>query len=107
MTDREEMRRLIDVIELSAQTVSLEQAVADIKAFANTTSFLVNTLEGRLHKGEGARKRPAKAAPVRPRKPPKPRAAAQASQPSQSVPRSQPDLRPVSPQSSVPPIGTT
>ena len=104
MTDREEMRRLIDVIERSAQTVSIEQAVADIKAFANTTSFLVNTLEGRLHKGEGTRKRSAKAAPVR--KPPKPRAAAQPSQPSQSVPRSQPDRRPVSPQSSVPPIGS-
>lgn len=105
MTDREEMRRLIDVIERSAQTVSLEQAVADIKAFASTTSYLVNTLESRLHKGEGTRKRSAKAAPVP--KPSKPRAAAQASQPSQSAPSSQPDLRAVSPQSSVPPIGST
>lgn len=106
MTDREEMRRLIDVIERSAQTVSLEQAVADIKAFANTTSYLVNTLEGRLQKGEGARKRPTKAATVRPRKQSKPSTAAQPSQPLQSDPRPQPDLRPVVAQSPVPPIGS-
>lgn len=104
MTDREEMRRLIDVIERSAQTVSLEQAVADIKAFANTTSYLVNTLEGRLQKGDTARKQPVKAATVR--KPPKPRAAAQNAPPARPEPSPQPDLRPVVPQSPVTPVGS-
>lgn len=104
MTDREEMRRLIDVIERSAQTVSLEQAVADIKAFANTTSYLVNTLEGRLQKGDTARKQPVKAAPLS--KPPKPRAAAQNASPARPKPQSQPDLRSVVAQSPVPPVGS-
>ena len=34
---REDMRRLIDVIEKGAQSTSVEQAVDDIKLFANTT----------------------------------------------------------------------
>ena len=45
---REDMRRLIDVIEKGAKSTSVEQAVDDIKLFANTTSFLVNALGTRL-----------------------------------------------------------
>jgi len=45
---REEMRRLIDVIEKGAKSTSVEQAVDDIKLFANTASFLVNALGTRL-----------------------------------------------------------
>jgi hypothetical protein len=45
---REEMRKLIDVIENGAKSTSLEQAVDDIKLFANTTSFLANALDTRL-----------------------------------------------------------
>ncbi|MBT3736209.1 MAG: hypothetical protein HOG25_16275 [Gammaproteobacteria bacterium] len=45
---REEMRRLIDVIEKGAKSTSSEQAVDDIKLFANTASFLANTLDTRL-----------------------------------------------------------
>jgi hypothetical protein len=41
---REEMRRLIDVIEKGAKSTSVEQAVDDIKLFANTASFLANAL---------------------------------------------------------------
>ena len=44
MDDREELRRLIDVIEKSSGSGSLEQAVDDIKIFANTASFLTNKL---------------------------------------------------------------
>ena len=33
---REEMRKLIDVIEKGAKSTSVEQAVDDIKLFANT-----------------------------------------------------------------------
>ncbi|MDA9967274.1 hypothetical protein N9D70_01620 [bacterium] len=45
---REDMRKLIDVIEKGAKSTSVEQAVDDIKIFANTASFLANTLDTRL-----------------------------------------------------------
>jgi hypothetical protein len=45
---REDMRRLIDVIEKGAKSPSVEQAVDDIKLFANTASFLANALDTRL-----------------------------------------------------------
>lgn len=54
MDARDELRRLIDVIEQGSSSVSVEQAVEDIKAFANTASFLANRLEGRLVKGDAA-----------------------------------------------------
>ena len=40
MDDREELRRLIDVIEKGSGTGSLEQAVDDIRTFTNAASFL-------------------------------------------------------------------
>ena len=49
---REEMRKLIDVIENGAKSTSVEQAVDDIKLFANTASFLANALDTRLKGGE-------------------------------------------------------
>ncbi|MDB2454060.1 hypothetical protein N9X02_10300 [Planktomarina temperata] len=52
MDDREELRRLIDVIEKSSGSGSLEQAVDDIITFANTASFLANKLDTRLKGGE-------------------------------------------------------
>ena len=56
---REDMRSLIDVIEKGAKSTSVEQAVDDIKLFANTTSFLANKLETRLKGGEvKAKKQP-------------------------------------------------
>ena len=51
MTDREELRRLIDVIEKSSSSSSVEQAVDDIKTFTNTVSFLANKLDARLKGG--------------------------------------------------------
>ena len=45
---REEMRKLIDVIEKGAKSASVDQAVDDIKLFANTASFLANALDTRL-----------------------------------------------------------
>ena len=51
MTDREELRRLIDVIEKASASVQLDQAIEDIKIFANTTSFLANKIETRLKGG--------------------------------------------------------
>ena len=59
MTDREELRRLIDVIEKASSSGSVEQAVDDIKAFANTVSFLANKLDTRLKGGNvKAKKQP-------------------------------------------------
>ena len=52
MDDRDELRRLIDVIEKGSGTVSLEQTIEDIKTFSNTASFLANKLETRLKGGD-------------------------------------------------------
>jgi hypothetical protein len=52
MNEREELRRLIDVIEKGSGSGSLEQAIDDIKTFANTASFLANKLDTRLKGGE-------------------------------------------------------
>lgn len=58
MTDREELRRLIDVIEKASGSGSIEQAVDDIKTFANTVSFLANKLDARLKSKDVAAKKP-------------------------------------------------
>ena len=59
MDDRDELRRLIDVIEKGSGTGSVEQAVDDIKTFANTASFLANKLDTRLKGGDiKAKKQP-------------------------------------------------
>lgn len=47
---RDEMRRLIDVIEKGARSASVAQVIDDMKTFANTASFLANTLDTRLKK---------------------------------------------------------
>ena len=62
MTDRDELRRLIDVIEKASSSVQIDQAIADIKTFSNTASFLANKLETRLKGGD-----------VKPKKQPKSR----------------------------------
>jgi hypothetical protein len=59
MNDRYELRRLIDVIEKGSGTGSLDQAIEDIKTFANTTSLLANKLDTRLKGGDvKAKKQP-------------------------------------------------
>ncbi len=52
MNDREELRRLIDMIEKASSSDSVEQAVDDIKIFANTASFLANKLDTHLKSGK-------------------------------------------------------
>jgi hypothetical protein len=52
MTDRDELRRLIDVIEKASGSVQIGQAIEDIKTFSNTASFLANKLETRLKGGD-------------------------------------------------------
>ena len=59
VSDRDELRRLIDVIEKSSGTGSVEQAVDDIKTFTNTASFMSNKLDTRLTSGKvKAKKKP-------------------------------------------------
>ena len=52
MTDRDELRRLIDVIEKASSSVQLDQAIEDMKTFSNTASFLANKLEARIKGGD-------------------------------------------------------
>ena len=52
MDDRDELRRLIDVIEKASSSVQFDQAIEDIKTFSNTASFLANKLETRLKGGD-------------------------------------------------------
>jgi hypothetical protein len=59
MDNREEMRRLIDVIEKNANNSSLSQAIDDIRLFSNTASFLANKLDTRLRNKNVANKRAA------------------------------------------------
>ena len=44
------------MIEKSAGSNTIEQAVDDLKTFANTASFLANKLDSRLKAGEVKRK---------------------------------------------------
>ena len=75
MDNREQMRRLIDVIEKSANNSSLTQAIEDINTFSNTSSFLANKLDTRLRNKDVAKKRAAPKATktVGLRKPPMPK----------------------------------
>jgi hypothetical protein len=47
MSEREEMRRLIDVIERGVMSASVEQNIEDMRLFANTVSFIANKLGSR------------------------------------------------------------
>ena len=57
MNNREEMRKLIDMIEKGANNLSLSQAIDDIKLFSNTASFLANKLDTRLRNKDVEKKR--------------------------------------------------
>ena len=125
MDDREELRRLIDVIEKSSGSGSLEQAVDDIKTFANTASFLSNKLDTRLKGGEVKAKTKPKSRvgkatasvpkPNIPKSPKSPKAPSSRPDPSStntsgmptatSIATSQADFERLKPQNSQPPVG--
>ena len=128
MDDREELRRLIDVIEKSSGSGSLEQAVDDIKTFANTASFLSNKLDTRLKGGEVKAKTKPKSRvgkatasvpkpniPKSPKSPKSPKAPSSPPDPSStntsgmptatSIATSQADFERLKPQNSQPPVG--
>ena len=119
MDDREELRRLIDVIEKSSGSGSLEQAVDDIKTFANTASFLANKLDTRIKGGEVKSKNkpksrmvkaiasvPKPSIPKSPRLPPDPSSTNISGMPTAtSIATSQADFDRLKPQRSQPPVG--
>ena len=122
MDDREELRRLIDVIEKSSGGGSLEQAVDDIKTFANTASLLSNKLDTRLKGGEVKAKTKPKSrvgkatasvpkpnipkSPKAPSSPPDPSSTNTSGMPTAtSIATSQADFERLKPQNSQPPVG--
>ena len=124
MDEREELRRLIDVIEKSSGTGSLEQAVDDIKTFANTASFLTNKLDTKLKSGKVSAKSKPKSrvgkaiasvpkpnmpkSPKSPSSPPDPSSTNTSGMPmATSIATSQADFDRLKPQSSQPPVGAS
>ena len=121
MNDREELRRLIDVIEKGSGNGSLEQAIDDIKTFANTASFLANKLDTRLKGGEVKAKTKPKSRvekaiasvpkpnrPKSPSSPPEPSYTNTSGMPTAtSIATSQADFDRLKPQSSQPPVGAS
>jgi hypothetical protein len=122
MDDREELRRLIDVIEKGSGSGSLEQAVDDIKTFANTASFLANKLDTKLKSGKVSAKSKPKSrvgkaiasvpkpnmpkSPKSPSSPPDPSSTNTSGMPmATSIATSQADFDRLKPQSSQPPVG--
>jgi hypothetical protein len=74
VSERDEMRRLIDVIEKGAASASVEQNVEDLKLFANTASYLANKIDAKIKGGERLKGKQAAAPKLRMSKPraPKP-----------------------------------
>ena len=121
MDEREELRRLIDVIEKGSGSGNLEQAVDDIKTFANTASFLANKLDTRLKGGEVQAKSkpksrmgkaiataPKPAASTVPSTPTEPSSANTSGMPTAtSTSTSQADFERLKPQGSQPPVGAS
>ena len=124
MDDREELRRLIDVIEKSSGSGSLEQAVDDIKTFANTASFLANKLDTKLKSGKVSAKSKPKSrlgkaiasvpkpnipkSPKSPSSPPGPSSTNTSGMPTAtSTATSQADFDRLKPQRSQPPVGAS
>ena len=124
MDDREELRRLIDVIEKSSGSGSLEQAVDDIKTFANTASFLTNKLDTKLKSGKVSAKSKPKSrvgkaiasvpkpnipkSPKSPSSPPDPSSTNTSGMPTAtSIATSQADFDRLKPQRSQPPVGAS
>jgi hypothetical protein len=121
MDEREELRRLIDVIEKSSGSGSLEQAVDDIKTFANTASFLTNKLDTKLKSGKVSAKSKPKSRvgkaiasvpkpnmPKSPSSPPDPSSTNTSGMPTAtSIATSQADFERLKPQRSQPPVGAS
>jgi len=69
VSERDEMRRLIDVVEKGAASASIEQNVEDMKLFANTASFLANKIDAKIKRGDKAKVKQSAAPKLRTPKP--------------------------------------
>jgi len=69
VSERDEMRRLIDVIEKGAASASVEQNVEDLKLFANMASYLANKIDAKIRRGNGVKVKQASAPRLRMPKP--------------------------------------
>ena len=69
MSERDEMRRLIDAIEKGAASASVEQNVEDLKLFAGTASYLANKIDAKIKRGEKVKGKQASAPKLRTPKP--------------------------------------
>lgn len=69
MSERDEMRRLIDVIEKGAASASVEQNIEDLKLFANTASFIANKIDAKLKGDDRAKAKQSPAPKLRTPKP--------------------------------------
>jgi hypothetical protein len=69
VSERDEMRRLIDVIEKGAASASVEQNVQDLKLFANTASYLANKIDAKIKGGDSVKAKRASAPKLRIPKP--------------------------------------
>ena len=121
MNDREELRRLIDMIEKASGSGSVEQAVDDIKTFANTASFLANKLDTKLKSAKVSDKSKPKSRvgkaiasvpkpniPKAPSSPPDPSSTNTSGMPmATSIAKSQADFERLKPQRSQPPVGAS
>lgn len=59
MSERDEMRRLIDVIERGANAASVTQNIEDLKLFANAASTMVNKLDAKIKAANRTRRKKA------------------------------------------------
>ena len=116
---REDMRRLIDVIEKGAKSTSIEQAVDDIKLFANTARVLLHAFDTRLKSKDAKpkkRSKPAKTVgqpkpPIpsipKPSKPPKSQGTTTGMPPAISTAISQADYDRLKPKAAQAPLRTS
>jgi len=85
MSERDEMRRLIDVIERGVMSASVEQNIEDMRLFANTASFIANKVDVKL-KQRTQKPKARRIAPSIPKLPmPKPRDAGNKPKPTTTV----------------------
>jgi hypothetical protein len=55
VSQRDEMRRLINIIEKSAASASVEQNIEDLRLFANAANFLANKIDTKIKGGDSVK----------------------------------------------------
>lgn len=77
VSQRDEMRRLINIIEKSAASASVEQNIEDLRLFSNAANFLANKIDTKIKGGDSVKTKHSSTQKLRIPKPkPKPKAQA-------------------------------